>query len=186
MTPVFNRQRRGYNIEEVDQYVKLLRGEYEKISARCKMLDGHIKQYEVTQSELVDTLYTARIMAKHIKNEAEDKASIVLESAEGILHEANAKALRIIADTQASTEHIIAVAKEEAAEIKKRSESIRDEIRGICEHFTTLMEEERRNREAADEQEAAKAAKAHAAHAQRVRVATPPRPQRRRRVEKGG
>lgn len=91
----FNRQMRGYSIDEVDDYLDELvvdiQASYRELTtakAKLEMMQDKLSKYETLEKTLNETLIVAQETAKTIKENARKEAELILqeakESARGI------------------------------------------------------------------------------------------------------
>ncbi|NLO81782.1 MAG: DivIVA domain-containing protein [Clostridiales bacterium] len=112
LTPVdihnkeFSRTFRGYNEDEVDQFLDLIVEDFEKLykenfelKERLSMLKEQVEYYKTMEATLKDTLITAQKTAEEVEASAHKKAELIIEEAEQeaqkIIQNANEQVLRI-------------------------------------------------------------------------------------------
>lgn len=94
LTPVelerkeFSRSRKGYNIEEVDQYFKTVLEEYEtlycenqELQATCTGLRQDLGKYKSLESTITETLVTAQKAGEDARNNAVKEGELILREA---------------------------------------------------------------------------------------------------------
>lgn len=105
----FNKAFRGYNQEEVDEFLEQVAKDYEATIKDKLMLEGEIKQleeklgqYQKLENTLNNSIIVAQETAEEVKRNAHKEAELIRREAEKdaqrILDEARYKASRILAE----------------------------------------------------------------------------------------
>ncbi|MDD3839352.1 MAG: DivIVA domain-containing protein [Clostridia bacterium] len=125
----FSRSFRGYNDDEVDEFLDKVVADYEKmykenmeIKDKLALIDDQIKSYKKMESALKETLITAQKTADEVTNNAHQKSELIISEAEQ-------KAKQIIEE-----------ANKEVIEIKKEFERNRKQFKIFKSRFKSLLE----------------------------------------------
>ena len=124
MAPVFERERNGYNRQEVDMYVAKLRDEYEKVHYFCTKLQNRIHE-EVSSNANQDDIACVMIAAQRFAREIRQDAQ---ESAE-----------RMVAKAKSRAGHMISEALDRAEQIMKHAEQSRDEVKNQLQEILETL-----------------------------------------------
>ncbi len=135
LTPVdihnkeFSRSFRGYNEDEVDQFLDLIVEDFEKLykenfelKERISMLKEQVDYYRTMEATLKDTLVTAQKTAEELEASAHKKAELILEEAEQ------------------EADKIIQNANEQVLKLRLEYEETRKQIQIFRARFKALME----------------------------------------------
>lgn len=152
----FKKVLRGYREEEVDEFLDLVKEDYEKLcrdntdlKEKVRLYQEQMNKYENIEQTLNATLITAQSAASDICNAANKKSKITVEEAElkarQIVEEAELKARQI---REKAHNDVIAVKQEYASIVKefklfreKFKLLLRDEIKSIDEIFYDIDKE---------------------------------------------
>lgn len=125
----FSRSFRGYNEDEVDQFLDEIVEEFERLykenlelKDRISMLVDQINQYKTMESTLKETLVTAQKAANDVAASAQKKSDIIIKEAEQ-------QAQKIIED-----------AHKQVIQIKKEHENYKKQIQIFKARFRGLLE----------------------------------------------
>lgn len=135
LTPVdihnkeFSRSFRGYDEDEVDQFLDLIVEDFEKLykenfelKERISMLKEQTEYYKSMEATLKDTLVTAQKMADEVEVSAQKKAELIIKEAEQ------------------EARNIIENANEQVVKIRLEYEKTRKQIQIFKARFRALME----------------------------------------------
>ena len=85
----FSEAKKGFNKEEVDNFLKKLKDDFEEYEEKIFNLENEIKlladkigEYEKIETDLRDTLISLKLTDREILNKAKDEAGQLLEEAE--------------------------------------------------------------------------------------------------------
>jgi len=106
---VFNKSFRGYNFEEVDDFLDQIAKDYEDLlkaklglEDNIKHLDEKLEQYQKLENTLHNSIIIAQETAEDVKRNANKEAELIRKEAEKdaqrIMEEARYKASRILAE----------------------------------------------------------------------------------------
>ena len=125
----FERSFRGYNEDEVDQFLDNIVDEFEKIykenmemKERISILMDQISQFRTMEKTLKDTLVTAQKTADEVTSVAQQKAKLILREAEEQARQIRANANQDVVE-----------ANKEQFEIKKQIRILKMKIRTLLE-----------------------------------------------------
>lgn len=132
----FKRAFRGYNEEEVDQFLDEVVREFEallrdsgKLREQVEEMEGRLGQYQALESTLRDTLVVAQQAAEDVKVNARKEADLIIREAEAEAHrraEAAAAEVRRLRD--------------ESDELRKRLYVLRSRMRAMIETHLELLD----------------------------------------------
>lgn len=127
---------RGYNADEVDSFLDIVGGDYEKLykenaelKQQIKALTKDVEQYKAMESTLKESIILAQSAADDVKQNANKKA-------ENIIAEANNKAAEIVKNA----EHELAGRNTELSQMKLEIGKYQANIRGICNGILEILE----------------------------------------------
>lgn len=126
---VFSKSMRGYNADEVDQFLdeiildlqKLL-NENERLKAKVESLDSDLNQYKKSETSVLNTLESAKKLMRDISESAEKRAEIIIKNAQ------------LDADVmQRDAKDSISKLTEEGAKLKGKLSRFREKYRQLLE-----------------------------------------------------
>lgn len=127
---------RGYNADEVDSFLDIVGGDYEKLykenaelKQQLKALTADIEKYKTMESTLKESILLAQSTADDVKQNANQKAS-------NIIAEANNKAAEIVK----SAEQELAGRNSELSQMKLEIGKYQANIRGICNGILEILD----------------------------------------------
>ncbi len=127
---------RGYNANEVDDFLDLVGKDYEKLykenaelREQVKQLDKSIEQYRAMEETLQKSIVLAQTAAEDIKKNAAEKADVIVNEAQS---KSENLARQFDSDIQAKRNEL-ASAQAEVAGYKSR-------IKGICNALLEMLE----------------------------------------------
>lgn len=135
----FKKVFRGYDIDEVDDFLEQVVEEYERIykenitlKEKINILNDKIEHYSNMESTLQNTLVLAQTAAEQAKENSRKEAEMILKNAkdksEEIIRQANEKANTLIAEAQ-----------QKVLNINKEHEMIRQEFNMFKSRFIGLL-----------------------------------------------
>ena len=150
MIPEFSEQKHGYDKQEVDLYIELIRTEYAKVHASYTELIEKVQELEVFQGNVKNVIISAQADADNLRAEAEKKADeIILSSqakAEGITAEADSlrsdiekEADQIIIEGQSKAAQIIEQARIRSSQLVEKGGLIRKDLERINRELSVLI-----------------------------------------------
>ncbi|MEK6693122.1 MAG: DivIVA domain-containing protein [Nitrospirota bacterium] len=100
---------RGFDVEEVDSFLEMVREEFEELlreNSRLReelhKMENHLSEYKETEMVLKNTLMTTQQMIEEIKGNAQKEAELIVKDAElkadQMIERAQAKAIKIHED----------------------------------------------------------------------------------------
>lgn len=100
---------RGFDIEEVDSFLELVREEFEELlreNSRLRedlhKMENQLKEYKETESVLKNTLTTTQQVVEEMKSNAQKEAELIVKEAEfkaeQLIEKAQTKAIKIHED----------------------------------------------------------------------------------------
>ena len=119
MMPEFEAEKRGYNKQQVDEYIDILRGEYDKIAGLCKEYYARIEALEAkeaSQEDIARALLAAQSFASKLEKDAKIKAEQIINEAKVTEGAAKKKETQILANAQRKADQIIADAQTKASQ----------------------------------------------------------------------
>lgn len=126
---------RGYNADEVDNFLDMVGSDYEKLykenaelRQQIKALTADVEKYKTMESTLKESILLAQSTADDVKQNANQKAA-------NIIAEANNKAAEIIKDA----ERQLAGKNTELSQMKLEIGKYQAEIKGICSGILEIL-----------------------------------------------
>ena len=142
--PAFDQAKRGYDPRAVDEYIKKLRTEYEKVTTLCAQYQTRIKELE-NSGEAAKVILVAQSAARQIELEAQDKASRYIAEARDKVRqtheEAQRKALEVAAEAQNKADRTLEEAQNRAGRIVLQAKQVRNEISGEFEKLNDFLQQ---------------------------------------------
>lgn len=100
---------RGFDVEEVDSFLEMVREEFEemlrensRLREELHKMENHLREFKETEAVLKNTLMTTQQMIEEIKNNAQKEAELIVKDAElksdQMIDRAQAKAIKIHED----------------------------------------------------------------------------------------
>lgn len=139
----FRRAWRGYNHDDVDQFVRKIVAAYEELyQENLRLLEqtgdlkARIDEYSQTEVQIDETLALAKQTAVDVKAAAEQRGATVVA-------EAKVRADDIVRRARRQVEEHLA----RAHELTRQEQSFRERFRDLLEAYWALLEEERRDSE---------------------------------------
>lgn len=127
---------RGYDADEVDDFLDMLGADYEKLykenielKDRVASLKNAVEHYKGMEQTLQQSIMLAQTAAEDIKKNAAQKADVIVT-------EAHNKS----ADTLRATEEELAQKRNELAALKVEIESYKTRIKGNCTGLLEMLE----------------------------------------------
>lgn len=150
----FRQAWRGYNPDDVDQFVRKVVGAYEELyqeNLRLKELTEQLKQrideYSQTEAHIDETLALARQTAADVKAAADERSK-------ALLAEAEQRSASLVAEAEVRADALLRRARRDAEEhldrvrqLAQQEQSFRARFRNLLESYWALLEEERRDAE---------------------------------------
>jgi cell division initiation protein len=134
----FSREKKGYNANEVDEYLDLITVDYEKLlnenrnmAHKIKFLEKQLTDSQKTDNAIVDTLESAKSLMADISVSAERRAEIILRDAE-----LEAESIKKSAKLEISKDI------EEQLKLKNQVERFRDKVKRMLEDETNRFNED--------------------------------------------
>ncbi len=125
----FSRKFRGYQEDEVDEFLDAVVGEFEKLHKenidlkdRIHALEDQISQYKTMEHTLKDTLVTAQKTADEVTALARKKAGMIQKDAEDQAH------------------HIVESANNQVIEIRKEYQEAQKQMKLFQSKYRSLLE----------------------------------------------
>ena len=138
----FKKVLRGYREEEVDEFLDLVKEDYEKLyrdncdlKEKIRLYQDQMNKYENIEQTLNATLITAQSAASDICNAANKKSKITVEEAE-------LKARQIIEEAELKARQIREQAHNDVIEVRQEYASIVKEFKLFREKFKLLLRDE--------------------------------------------
>lgn len=123
----FSRQLKGYNVDEVDDFLDEISADYERAMLMNKNLEDKIselenilQEYKNAEGSLQDTLLIAKQTADNIRQSAETEANKVLDEAEKVYRDKTGNIDGIIEDKKQELNNI----QESINVFKRKSEAL--------------------------------------------------------------
>ncbi|MBK5253801.1 MAG: DivIVA domain-containing protein [Peptostreptococcaceae bacterium] len=134
----FAREKKGYNANEVDEYLDLITVDYEKLlnenrnmAHKLKFLEKQLQESQKADNSIVDTLESAKSLMADISASAERRAEIILKDAE-----LEAESIKKGAKLEVSK------AIEEQLKLKSQVERFRDKYKRMLEEETNRFNDD--------------------------------------------
>ncbi len=143
----FSRSFRGYNIDEVDDFLDRVAKNYELLSKENHILrrqleeiKGKLEEYKRDEEMFRKTLVTAQKRSEEIEREAERKRDLILREAEleaeKIIQSAKLKAEEILREANAKVVEI----KNELVTLEKERDVFIMKLRTVVESFIEILD----------------------------------------------
>jgi len=127
---------RGFDIEEVDSFLELVREEFEellrensKLREDLHKMENHLVEYKETESVLKNTLMTTQQVVEEMKSNAQKEAELLIKEAEfkaeQLIEKAQTKAIKI---------------HEDITDLKGIRRHFKEEIRRIAESHIRMLD----------------------------------------------
>lgn len=142
LTPVdienktFERSFRGYNYDEVDNFIDLVMNDYEtlytennELKKEIAQLRGSLKEFNTMKETLQNSIILAQSTSDGVKKNAEEKASTVVKEAE-------LKAANVIKGANDEVTKL----KASYDSLKMEVESYKSSIRGMCNGLMEMLD----------------------------------------------
>ncbi|HHY83247.1 MAG TPA: DivIVA domain-containing protein [Clostridiales bacterium] len=133
----FSRSFRGYNEDEVDQFLDNIVDEFEKLykenmelKDRINSLVDQINQFKTMEKTLKDTLVTAQKTADEVTALAQKKSDMIIKEAEEQARKIREKATQDVID-----------ANKESFEIRKQIRMLKSKIKSLLESQIEQLEQ---------------------------------------------
>lgn len=127
---------RGYNADEVDDFLDLVGNDYEKLykenielKDRLSSLQASIEQYKNMEATLKDSIILAQNAAEEIKKNASERA-------DNMMNDAQNKASDIIRQTNDD----ILIRKKELADLELQVDTYKSQIKSVCARVVELLD----------------------------------------------
>ncbi|MBQ7793777.1 MAG: DivIVA domain-containing protein [Clostridia bacterium] len=127
---------RGYDADEVDDFLDLIGADYEKLYKenielrdRVASLKGEVEHYKGMEQTLQQSIMLAQKAAEDIEKNAAQKADVIVNEA----HNKSADAVRI-------TEEELSKKRNELSKLKLEVESFKTRIKGNCSGLLEMLE----------------------------------------------
>ena len=156
----FKKVLRGYKEEEVDEFLDLVKEDYEQLyrenaelKEKVRLYQDQINKYENIEETLNATLITAQRAAEDTCNAANKKARIIVEEADlkarQVIEQANNSVIEIrkeydlmVEEAQLQSKHIIDETNNRILELKKEYDNLVREFKVFRNKFKSLLEDE--------------------------------------------
>ena len=126
---------RGYNADEVDDFLDMVGHDYEKLykdkielKDKVASLSDQVEKYKKMEETLQNSIMLAQTAAEDIKKNAS-------ATADNIIHDAHSKSEDILSQTNSD----ILAKKNELASLKMEVESYKTRIKGICSGLLEML-----------------------------------------------
>ncbi|MCX7902995.1 MAG: DivIVA domain-containing protein [Caloramator sp.] len=136
----FKKAFRGYDADEVDEFLDQIVEEYEKIykenlnlKEKISTLNEKIEHYANIESTLQNTLVLAQSAAEQAKENSKKEAEMILNNAKE-------KSEELIKDAQNKASQIISEAQQRVLEINKEYEMLKQEFNMFKSRFKGLLQ----------------------------------------------
>ena len=140
---------RGFDIQEVDDFLnnladefEMLLGAYDRFDAEVKRLTKENEEFREREGTFKNALVNSQKAMEQMKENARKSADLIISNAE-------LKAEKILNRTH----NRLAQLQEDIAALKRQRIQIETEIRSVLEAHTKILEMETKEREALDEEE---------------------------------
>jgi cell division initiation protein len=140
----FTTRLRGFDMEEVDSFLELIREEMEELlrenanlREEARRYEKQLKEYKNLETTLKDTLISTQQMAEEFRNTAKKDAELIMKEAE-------LKAQDIIRDAQ---EKVVKI-HEDITDLKGVRRHFKEELKRLIENHLSMLEFDREREEA--------------------------------------
>lgn len=127
---------RGFDVEEVDSFLEMVRDEFEELlreNSRLKedfhRMENQLREYKETEVILKNTLMTTQQMIEELKSNAQKEAELIIKEAElkaeQMIERAQAKAIKI---------------HEDITDLKGIKRHFKEEIRRMVENHIKMLD----------------------------------------------
>ena len=127
---------RGYNADEVDDFLDMVGSDYEKLykenielKDRVSSLQASVEQYKTLESTLKDSIILAQKSAEEIKKNASERA-------DNMMNDAQNKASDIIRQTN----NDILAKKKELADLRMEIDAYKSQVKNTCSRVVELLD----------------------------------------------
>lgn len=140
---------RGFDIQEVDDFlnnladeIEMLQGAYERLDVEVKRLTKENEEFREREGTFKKALVNSQKVMEQMKENARKSADLIVSNAE-------LKAEKILNRTH----NRLAQLQEDIAALKRQRIQIETEIRSVLEAHSKILEMEKKDKEALDEEE---------------------------------
>jgi cell division initiation protein len=140
----FSTRFRGFDMEEVDSFLELIREEMEELlrenanlREEARRYEKQLKEYKNLETTLKDTLISTQQMAEEFRNTAKKDAELIMKEAE-------LKAQDIIREAQ---EKVVKI-HEDITDLKGVRRHFKEELKRLIENHLAMLEFDREREEA--------------------------------------
>lgn len=136
----FKRSFRGYNEEEVDEFLDQLAQDYEwlytenqRLKEKLEDFKAGVARYEEMEQTIKDTLVMAQKNAEELRENTKREAEV-------LLNEARQKAKEMVKEAEENADRLVSLAEERAQEITAQA---RERVQAILEEYQWLEQQSR-------------------------------------------
>jgi cell division initiation protein len=147
----FGTKMRGYNQDEVDDFLDQVMHDYELLNQKNRELEKSLKHsqekleyFNELKEALNQSIIVAQDTADKVKATASDEADMIVKSAEqeALEHVTNAqaKATQIVEEATQKAEEILSQATEDASKLRIDTDELKKETRSFHQRLTLMIE----------------------------------------------
>jgi len=171
MNPKFEAVKRGgYDMEQVDEYINHIRGEYERIADSNKQFQAGIEVLEDEKHDIAVVMTAAQTYARNTKRAANEQADQIISEAqikadqmideagdkvEQMLSEAQTQAQQLVVDARSNANKSITFAHAKAEQITSQAKQVRSSIDNELDDLYALLASIRKGGDAGVETQSA-------------------------------
>lgn len=138
----FKRSIRGYNEEEVDDFLAKIVGHYETVYQENRKLQEEIDALKKELSQKTNQEQDVLDLISLTKQTASEIKEITNKQVENVLDEAKAEAAVIVAEARSQAKQILSEAETRLMQAKRADEILRSRIRSTMEAVWNMLEDE--------------------------------------------
>ncbi|MFC3927862.1 DivIVA domain-containing protein [Streptococcus caprae] len=136
----FNKKFRGYDVEEVNEFIDIVVNDYENLvrlnkqqDSRIKDLEDRLAYYDNMKESLTQSVILAQETAEKVKNSAQDEST-------NIVNKANYDANHLIEEAKAKANQILRDATDNAKQVAVETEDLKRQSRLFHQRLVAVME----------------------------------------------
>ena len=138
----FKRSIRGYNEEEVDDFLAKIVGHYETVYQENRRLQEEIESLKKELSKKVNQEQDVLDLISLTKQTADEIKELTNKQVENVLDEAKAEASVIVAEARSQAKQILSEAETRLMQTRRAEEILRSRIRSTMEAVWNMLEDE--------------------------------------------
>ncbi|NLJ75403.1 MAG: DivIVA domain-containing protein [Firmicutes bacterium] len=137
----FKRSLRGYNEEEVDDFLAKIVGHYETVYQENRKLQEEIERLQTELHKKVNQEQDVLELISLTKQTASEIKEITNKQVDNVLDEARAEAAVIVAEARAQAKQMLTEAEARLMQTRRAEELLRSRIRSTMETIWNMLED---------------------------------------------